>query len=83
MARATSQAVGVTQVSEILAVREVVLVGPYPRQLQEITTYSGAVLTAAARPEAAGAYLRFLASAPVQERFRRAGFEPPSGASLR
>jgi len=77
MAGATGAALGVTQVSEILAVPEVVLVGPYPPPLQTTTRYVGAVLAGAARPEAALALLRHLTGPEVQARLREAGFEPP------
>jgi molybdate transport system substrate-binding protein len=76
MARSSADAIGLTQVSEILAVPQVVLVGPYPGDLQNSTTYSGIVLAKARQPEAAAAFLRFLASPAVQARFARAGFEP-------
>ena len=83
LARSTGRAVGVTQISEILSVAEVALVGPYPPALQKPTTYSGVVLAGAARPDAARDFLRFLGSPAVQARFRTAGFEPvpPGGAA--
>ena len=77
MARSTTDAIGLTQVSEILSVKEVVLVGPYPGDLQTMTTYTGILLTRTPHPEAAEAFLRFLTSPPVQARFKQAGYEPP------
>jgi molybdate transport system substrate-binding protein len=77
LARSTGRAIGLTQVSEILSVPEVVLVGPYPGELQRETTYSGVVLAGARDPARAQALLRFLAGPAVQERFRKAGFLPP------
>lgn len=77
MARSTGRAIGLTQVSEILSVPEVVLVGPYPGDLQRETTYSGVVLAGARAPELAQALLRFLAGPAVQGRLRGAGFQPP------
>ena len=76
MASSTAHAIGLGQVSEILSVTAVVLVGPYPPPLEKFTPYVGAVLAGAADPELAKAFLRFLASAPAQARFRAAGFEP-------
>ncbi len=81
LARSTRHAVGVTQISEILSVPEVALVGPYPAPLQKATTYAGVVLAGASAPDAARELLRFLASPPVQARFRAAGFEPPPSAA--
>jgi molybdate transport system substrate-binding protein len=77
MAKSKADAIGLTQISEILSVKEVVLVGPYPGDLQNMTTYTGIRLTRTPHAEAAEAFLRFLTSPPVQARFKKAGFEPP------
>jgi molybdate transport system substrate-binding protein len=76
LAGSRARALGATQVSEIRSVPEVALVGPYPAALQRMTTYAGVVPKGAAQPEQAAAFLAFLASPPVQARFRDAGFEP-------
>jgi molybdate transport system substrate-binding protein len=76
LAGSRRRALGATQVSEIRSVPQVELVGPYPPALQRMTIYAGAVLKGAARPDDAAAFLAFLASPSVQERFRAAGFEP-------
>lgn len=78
MAKSTATTLGLTQISEILSVKEVMLVGPYPGDLQNMTTYTGIVLTRTPHPEAAQAFLRFLTSPPVQARFKQAGFDPPA-----
>jgi molybdate transport system substrate-binding protein len=78
MARSTADAIGLTQISEILSVPEVDLVGPYPGDLQTMTTYTGILLARTTRPDAAAAFLQFLMSPPVQARFKRAGYEPPT-----
>ncbi len=54
MAKSTADAIGLTQISEILSVPEVVLVGPYSGDLQTMTTYAGIVLTRTPTPNAAG-----------------------------
>ncbi len=77
MAKSSADAIGLTQISEILSVKEVALVGPYPGELQSMTTYTGILLARAPHPDAAEAFLRFLTSPPVQARFKQAGFEPP------
>jgi len=77
MAKSTATAIGLTQVSEILSVKEVVLVGPYPGDLQSMTTYTGILLKGTPRAEAAKAFLNFLMSPPVQDRFKKAGYAPP------
>ncbi len=76
MAKSTANAIGLTQISEILSVNEVVLVGPYPGNLQNMTTYTGILLERTPHPEAAQAFLSFLMSPPVQARFKQAGYEP-------
>lgn len=76
MSRSSAEAIGLTQISEILSVKEVVLVGPYPGDLQNMTTYTGILLTRTTHPEVAEAFLRFLTSPPVQARFKQAGYEP-------
>jgi molybdate transport system substrate-binding protein len=77
MAKSTVEAIGLTQISEILSVPEVELVGPYPGDLQLMTTYTGILLQRTPHPAAAEAFLRFLTSSPVQSRFRQQGYEVP------
>jgi len=77
MAKSSADAIGLTQISEILSVREVVLVGPYPGDLQNMTTYTGILLARTPHAEAAEAFLRFLTGPPVQARLKSAGFDPP------
>jgi molybdate transport system substrate-binding protein len=77
MARSTVEAIGLTQISEILSVAEVELVGPYPGDLQLMTTYTGILIERTLQPAAAEAFLRFLTSPPVQARFRQQGYEVP------
>ena len=77
MARSTAEAIGLTQISEILSVPEVELVGPYPGDLQLMTTYTGILLEHTPHPAAAEAFLKFLTSPPVQARFRQQGYEMP------
>lgn len=75
MAKSTAKAIGLTQISEILSVPEVELVGPYPGDLQSMTTYTGILLERTTHPDAAEAFLRFLTSPPVQARFKQQGYE--------
>jgi molybdate transport system substrate-binding protein len=77
MAKSTVEAIGLTQISEILSVPEVELVGPYPGDLQLMTTYTGILLERTPHPAVAEAFLRFLTSSPVQARFKQQGYEIP------
>jgi len=78
MSKSTANAIGVTQISEILSVPEVELVGPYPGDLQLMTTYTGILLKGTKHKSAAEAFLRFLTSEPVQARFRQQGYSLPA-----
>jgi molybdate transport system substrate-binding protein len=65
----------VHQISEILPVPGVVLVGPLPKELQKITTYSGGVDARSAAPDAARALLAFLARPAFKAKFAAAGLD--------
>jgi molybdate transport system substrate-binding protein len=75
MAQSTGEVLGLTQISEILSVPEVELVGPYPGDLQLMTTYTGVLLERTPHTAAAEEFLRFLTSGSVQKRFKRQGYE--------
>jgi molybdate transport system substrate-binding protein len=53
---------GVQQISELLPVAGVEVVGPLPPSLQKITTFTAAVLTAAKDPAAAAELAKFVAA---------------------
>jgi molybdate transport system substrate-binding protein len=77
MAKSKASAIGLTQISEILSAKEVDLVGPYPGELQTMTTYTGIVLNRTQQEQAARAFLQFLLGPQVQARFKQSGYEPP------
>lgn len=52
---------GIQQISELLPVAGIEIVGPLPDGLQKITTFSAGVLAAAQEPDAARALVQFLA----------------------
>jgi molybdate transport system substrate-binding protein len=54
--------IGIQQISELLPVPGVEIVGPLPEPLQKITIFSGGVLTAAKEPDGAAALLKFVAA---------------------
>ena len=55
--------IGVQQISELLPVAGVEIIGPLPASLQKITTFSAGVLAAAKEPDAARALVKFVAGA--------------------
>src|SRR5215470_977101 len=54
--------IGIQQISELLPVPGVEVVGPLPKELQKITTFTAGVLAAAGEPAVAEALVKFVAS---------------------
>jgi molybdate transport system substrate-binding protein len=67
--------IGVQQISELLPVAGVEIVGPLPAELQKITTFSAGLLAAAKEPDAAKALVKFLA-AEAPPLLKGKGLEP-------
>jgi len=65
----------VHQISEILPVKGVTLVGPLPRDVQKVTTYSAGVPAKAEMVEAAHAFIEFLESPSAKPKFAAAGLD--------
>jgi molybdate transport system substrate-binding protein len=65
----------VHQISEIVPVRGVTLVGPLPKDVQKITTYSAGIAKKAATPETARAFVAFLTSPAMKPKFAAAGLD--------
>jgi molybdate transport system substrate-binding protein len=68
--------IGLQQISEILSVDGVDLVGPLPDALQTETVYAAGILTAAEQPEAAKSLLAFLRTPAAAAVLRARGLEP-------
>jgi molybdate transport system substrate-binding protein len=66
----------VQQVSELLVVSGIDVVGPLPAEIQTVATFSAGILARSEQAEAAGAFLRFLTSPAIAPVLRRAGLEP-------
>jgi molybdate transport system substrate-binding protein len=67
---------GLYNLSEIPEGKGVKLAGPVPAPLQLLTTYEGALMSDGSVPEAARAFIRFLASADARDRWIAARLEP-------
>ena len=66
----------IQQISELLVVPGIEVVGPLPAPYQTTATFSAGLLTKAADADTAAGFLRFLASDTVAPMLRRAGLEP-------
>lgn len=68
--------IGIHQISEILAVKGAVLVGPLPAAIQNFTVYSAGVSMTAANAAAAGGLVKFLAGPQAIPIIKSKGMEP-------
>ena len=68
--------IGFQQMSELLPIPGIDIIGPLPAEIQVITTFSGGVHVAAREAEAARAWLAFLTSPQSAAVLRRHGMEP-------
>lgn len=69
-------ALGFQQLSELMNLPGIDVVGPLPPEVQILTVFSGAVCATAAQPAAARAWLDFMASPAMAEAKRRHGMDP-------
>ena len=65
----------VHQISEIVPVKGVTLVGPLPRAVQKVTTYSAGIASKATAPEAARGFVAFLTSPATKAKLAAAGLD--------
>lgn len=68
--------IGFHQLSELLPVKGIQIVGPLPAELQHITIFSGAVHSEAKEPDAAKALTKFLTTPAAGESIKRYGLDP-------
>jgi molybdate transport system substrate-binding protein len=66
----------VQQVTELLYVQGIDLIGPLPDVLQLVTIFAGGVHAKAKHPEAAKAFLAFLRTPAAAQAFRATGLDP-------
>ena len=65
----------VHQISEIMPVKGVTLVGPLPKEIQKVTIYSAGLAAKAASPEAGRAFIAYLTGPPIKAKFAAAGLD--------
>ena len=70
--------IGFQQISELLPVPGIELVGPLPPGAQRVTVFSAGVASASKSPEAARAFIRFLVSSEAAHAVEASGLEPIS-----
>jgi len=68
--------IGFQQMSELIPIEGIDIVGPLPAEIQKITVFSTGVTANAADPEGAHALIRFLASPEAAPAIERSGMEP-------
>jgi molybdate transport system substrate-binding protein len=67
---------GVQQISELLPVPGIEIVGPLPTELQKVTVFSAGIFVGAADPQATKALVALLTSAAARPVYQRKGMEP-------
>ena len=74
--------IGFQQVSELLPVAGVDMIGPLPPEVQKITVFSAGIATVSKEPDAGKALIKFLASPAARATMIKSGLEPiPAGAT--
>jgi molybdate transport system substrate-binding protein len=74
--------IGLQQISEMLPVPSVDIVGQLPPDLQKITVFSAGIATVSKEPDAGRALIKFLASPAASAAIVKSGMEPiPAGAT--
>ena len=68
--------IGFQQISELKPIAGIVLVGPLPPEVQQVTVFSAGVVTGSKEPEAGRALIRFLASPAASSAIAESGMEP-------
>ena len=69
---------GFQQMSELLPIKGIDIVGPLPPEIQKVTVYSATLAAGAKEPEEAMALLKFLASAEALPAIKKSGLDPVS-----
>jgi len=70
--------IGIYPASEVAGVKGITVVGPLPAGIEFNIVYGGAASTGSAVPEAAAAFVKFMAAAENRGVWKNAGFDPPA-----
>jgi molybdate transport system substrate-binding protein len=69
-------ALGFQQLSELMNLPGISVLGPLPDAIQSMTVFSGGICAASARPQAARALLDYMAAPGAADAKQRHGMEP-------
>jgi molybdate transport system substrate-binding protein len=70
---------GFQQVSELMPVKGIDLLGPIPTEIQKVTVFSAGIATGAKEPGAAAALIKFLSAQEAGPVIKKTGMEPGGG----
>jgi molybdate transport system substrate-binding protein len=73
--------IGMTQMSEIVAVQGAAIAGALPEPLQTVTTYCAGIFTASKAQDSARAFIEKLRNPALHPHWKAAGFELPGAAT--
>jgi len=68
---------GIYPASEVAGIKGISVVGPLPAGVDLTIVYGGAAMTGAAAPDAAAAFVKFMAAPENRAVWKEAGFNPP------
>jgi len=68
----------VQQISELMVVPGIEVIGPLPPEIQTVATFSAGLLAQSVQPVEAASLLQFLASPQAAPALQRSGLEPPA-----
>jgi len=68
---------GIYPASEVADIKGISIVGPLPAGIELNIVYGGAAMTGSAAPDAAAAFVKFMAGPENRGVWKEAGFEPP------
>jgi molybdate transport system substrate-binding protein len=75
--------IGIYPASEVAGIEGLTIVGPLPAEINLEIVYGAAATTDSATPNAASAFVKFMAEPENRAVWKEGGFEPPGRCELR